>query len=1250
MHPQKVHTGKNLRSDMTAPSSNSENLNDSSHGGGCLYLFKNLFHRKSSSSQPANTGPALVGTSNTQEIPLYPLQTAGSGTAASTLNAESSVNPNNSPPLQPLASAPVLPQETPTISKSVTQAESFAPATSPSHSQDGDVTITKQPLTGNDPNPLPAKSAMPQVGDSVVAKASVNDQPSSSKSVTVEPEPKPSASAIVTISHHSHEAPLRDILLSALDVPDWTLKVRVPVDMPSSEFPIALFSWGQYHYNKAAEETKGPSRDLVKTLLIIYQEVLQYTHTDTSFPLKSDQLNSTIFNLSALYVKHFCWSRQASDLDKGIAYLRQFISLSGFTKEEEIHSIRNLAVCMVRPGYWETHATEYLNHAISLYTEVMMFQKAQLLSPPPVCVPQTADSSTDITYTLDELAYCYKSRFEQLVTVEDLDLCIQLIHEHMNLCPHCKTLHPACRHVWGNLAGAYGHRSTELKTLDDLNEAIRLFQQCLDCWKANSVSYPDGGLWYGNLSNVLTQRFTMTKQREDIDKAIEIDQEALTVFKPDDNRYHTSLSHLGNSLMIRSIFYEEGTDEDLDESIHAFQKVGTSRKNLASAFELRFKKKRNPEDWKQSLHLLNQELDSHNPHNPHRAACLSQLAMLYIMDDAPEYNMATALQYRLEALEDDAATPQGRLGNSAWMFNHINIKTLDTHTRSLLLKVLITTMHLLPRAADFSMNLNYRLEALQREDEVVIQAASQALVLDQPGLALEIMEEGRAIFWTQTLRLRGSFEHIPEPLQSRLIQQAQELDSRSVNASIYLTSSKFEIDADSAHRRRLDKEFNKSLEEARQLGFEPYSALTISASELQDVAKQGPVVVLLATSSSCDAIVVSQMGAIQRLSLSITAKALERVGEKIKDVGRAARDGSFGNHKSDRGIHLSSMQILEQDGRCLDELGIEELVPSREVPTSSEDKTQRYSRTYQPGDDTKLLDILWVKVVQPIIGMLNLKCSSGHNRPRLWWCPTGPFTFVPIHAATKAGNISECCSAYVVSSYTPTLRSLLDSRCTYQQVRLSDVRALAAAVPKGYTATTLPNTMEEVKRLEMWAPTGTVLPLASGDGLDTSLSSNGLGPTVQMILDNIPKATILHLACHGMQDPAKPLESGFIMQDGLLKISQLMSVSHPGAFMAFLSACETAKGDKTQPDQAVHLASAMLLAGFKSIVATMWSMNDRDGPVVADVIYEQLFTQAGNSKYLNPDDVAYALDTAVTKLKQAGAPPVCWAPYIHIGM
>jgi CHAT domain-containing protein len=95
-------------------------------------------------------------------------------------------------------------------------------------------------------------------------------------------------------------------------------------------------------------------------------------------------------------------------------------------------------------------------------------------------------------------------------------------------------------------------------------------------------------------------------------------------------------------------------------------------------------------------------------------------------------------------------------------------------------------------------------------------------------------------------------------------------------------------------------------------------------------------------------------------------------------------------------------------------------------------------------------------------------------------------------------------------------------------------------------------------------------------------------PSVQSVLDSLPAAHVLHLACHGHQDQ-EPLQSNFALNDGPLTIASLMNLNLPNAMFSFLSACETAKGDQNQPDQAVHLAASMLFCGFRSIIATMWS-------------------------------------------------------------
>lgn len=57
------------------------------------------------------------------------------------------------------------------------------------------------------------------------------------------------------------------------------------------------------------------------------------------------------------------------------------------------------------------------------------------------------------------------------------------------------------------------------------------------------------------------------------------------------------------------------------------------------------------------------------------------------------------------------------------------------------------------------------------------------------------------------------------------------------------------------------------------------------------------------------------------------------------------------------------------------------------------------------------------------------------------------------------------------------------------------------------------------------------------------------------------------------------------------------------------------------------------------------SINDEDGPRIAQAVYTRLF----QTEYLDLDAIPFALDAAVSKLRQEGAPPSRWVPYIHMG-
>jgi hypothetical protein len=59
-------------------------------------------------------------------------------------------------------------------------------------------------------------------------------------------------------------------------------------------------------------------------------------------------------------------------------------------------------------------------------------------------------------------------------------------------------------------------------------------------------------------------------------------------------------------------------------------------------------------------------------------------------------------------------------------------------------------------------------------------------------------------------------------------------------------------------------------------------------------------------------------------------------------------------------------------------------------------------------------------------------------------------------------------------------------------------------------------------------------------------------------------------------------------------------------------------------------------------------MADVDGPMIAELVYKDIFDSEGD--HINPDDVAYALDAAVQHLRYLHPDPSRWAPYIHLGI
>ena len=153
--------------------------------------------------------------------------------------------------------------------------------------------------------------------------------------------------------------------------------------------------------------------------------------------------------------------------------------------------------------------------------------------------------------------------------------------------------------------------------------------------------------------------------------------------------------------------------------------------------------------------------------------------------------------------------------------------------------------------------------------------------------------------------------------------------------------------------------------------------------------------------------------------------------------------------------------------------------------------------------------------------------------------------------------------------------------------------------------------------------------------------------TVDDVLAGMEDRSWVHLACHAVQHPSSPIESAFCLHNGNLTLSKIITKSFPNADFAFLSACQTATGDKDLPDEAVHLAAGMLAAGYRSVIATMWSIGDKYAPMITGEVYPRLVCGPA------PDSTmaAHALHHAVKQLRGKTGDPgfLSWVPFIHVG-
>jgi hypothetical protein len=509
-------------------------------------------------------------------------------------------------------------------------------------------------------------------------------------------------------------------------------------------------------------------------------------------------------------------------------------------------------------------------------------------------------------------------------------------------------------------------------------------------------------------------------------------------------------------------------------------------------------------------------------------------------------------------------------------------------------------MSLMQESVMFAPNLqlqhSHLVAMLQVTEKMPPDYASHLVDTGELTRAIEILERGRALLWSELRGLRTSTHNIAV-LDPILAEQftAVNRDLEKLTMSI-LPNSTTEVNYDEVaggertdpfgelltKQRRLREERDSIISRARSFPGMQNFLMAPSFDTLRSAASHGPVIVINHSKWRSDILIL--YGAL--LSLIPTPKSFHDEGNKLRDDLLDAR--------KKRGL----------------------------------DSTE-YNRAL-----ASVLLNLYNLVGRPVID--RLRKLNVPEQSRIWWCPTSVFCSLPLHAmgpVPSHDGVKRYFSDLYIPSYTPTLSALIDSRNPGPQLQSPKQPSLLLVAQPGRS---LPGVKGEIKVIQ---------------ALEIEVESLILkDATTTTVLEGLRRHELVHFACHGNLEIGKPFDASFKLHGNQrLKLLDIVHSRLPTAECAFLSACHTAElTEDSIADEGLHLTAALQYCGFRSVVGTMWAMADTDGRDLARRVYRSMLT--GNNDepcYLRS---AEALRDAVRELRDTnGVGLERWVNFVHYG-
>ena len=265
------------------------------------------------------------------------------------------------------------------------------------------------------------------------------------------------------------------------------------------------------------------------------------------------------------------------------------------------------------------------------------------------------------------------------------------------------------------------------------------------------------------------------------------------------------------------------------------------------------------------------------------------------------------------------------------------------------------------------------------------------------------------------------------------------------------------------------------------------------------------------------------------------------------------------------------------------DLGLGTLKPAMRALLEARDRTER-SRSLKA-----LAGLLGPGVVEPLSGLLR---ASGEPIEQLALVACGGLTSAPFHCVPDAQGKT------LAESYE--LRNLVSSGVPLASTLPTPGRALAVIDPDG----TLPFARAEREAVAGWAR--------------ATLDPPTDRPLRGWPMEALGEVDVAHIACHASLDPEDPMRSAFDLGGGdRLSVADLAGVESAELDLLVAPACQAASASPEAPDELLGIGHALIHAGARAVIASLWDADDAATALVVSRLYRELAAGAAPAMALS---------------------------------